>query len=121
MIVGGLHQKAGVQTGTYDWDVTDLPAGTYYLYATITDPGGMGKAYAPGVVVIPSLPQTGKIVITPTPTLTTILPTSESGGGTKFMVHLNAVPKADVIVPISSTNAREGKVTPTSLTFTPQN
>jgi hypothetical protein len=121
MIVGGLHQKAGAQSGTYNWDVTDLPAGAYYLYATITDPGGMGKAYAPGAVVIQSLPQTGKIVITPTPTLTTILPTSESGGGTKFMVHLNAVPKADVIVPISSTNAREGKVAPESLTFTPEN
>ena len=35
LIVDGLRQVAGVQTGSYVWDVTALPPGAYYIYAVI--------------------------------------------------------------------------------------
>jgi hypothetical protein len=117
LIVDGLTQSAGTQTGSYIWDVTDLPAGSYYLYATISDAGGMGKAYAPGAVVIPAQTQTGRIVVSAKGNLKT----SEAGVAVKFSVRLGSAPTANVTVPLSSTNSREGTVAPESLIFTPQN
>ncbi|MCL7422219.1 MAG: hypothetical protein M8364_15075 [Methylobacter sp.] len=117
LIVDGITQSAGTQTGSYVWDVTDLPAGTYYIYATINDAGGMGRAYGPGAVVIPSQPQAGSIVVTEN----NYLYTSEGGATAKFKIRLGTAPTANVIVPLSSTNNGEGTVAPASLTFTPQN
>jgi hypothetical protein len=117
LIVNGLTQSAGTQTGSYIWDVTDLPAGSYYLYATISDVGGMSKAYAPGAVVIPAQTQTGRIVVSAKGNLKT----SEAGAAVKFSVRLGSAPTANVTVPLSSTNSREGTVAPESLIFTPQN
>lgn len=117
LIVDGISQGAGTQTGSYVWDVTDLPSGAYYVHATITDAGGTGLAHAPGAVVIPSQPQAGSIVTTTSSTLYT----SEGGKTAKFKVWLGAEPTANVIVPLSSTRSREGAVAPASLTFTPQN
>jgi hypothetical protein len=117
LIAGGLIQHADAQTGSYVWNVTSLPSGTYYLYATITDAGGVGRAYAPGAVVIPNQPQTGKIVIT----ANTHRRTSENGKAVKFNVRLRTAPTANVTIPLSSNNVREGIVAPTSLIFTPQN
>lgn len=116
-IVDGLIQKAGTQTGSYVWDVTNLPSGAYYLFATITDIGGVGKAYAPGALVIPSNPQTGKILITSNK----ILRTFENGATASFSVRLGNAPTANITVPLSSTNMLEGTVSPASLTFTPEN
>ena len=117
LIINGLIQNAGVQTGSYVWDVTNLPSGAYYLYATITDVGGAGKAYAPGALVVPTKLQTGKVVITSNK----ILRTSETGTTANFSVRLGNAPIANVTVPLSSTNVLEGMVTPASLTFTPEN
>ena len=117
LIVDGLTQMAGAQTGSYVWDVTNLPSGTYYLYATITDAGGMGKAYAPGAVVVPIQPQSGRIVVKADRSLRT----SETGTTARFSIRLRNAPKTNVIVPLSSTDVREGTVAPASLTFTPQN
>lgn len=117
LIADGITQSAGTQTGTYVWDVTDLPSGTYYIHATITDAGGTGLARAPGAVVIPNQPQAGGIVVTANNNLYT----SESSATAKFKIRLGAAPTAQVVVPLSSTNSREGTVAPASLTFTPQN
>jgi hypothetical protein len=117
LIVDGITQNAGTQTGSYVWDVTELPPGTYYIYATISDAGGMGSAYAPGAVVVPNEQQAGKIAVT----AKNNLKTSETGATVKFTVRLGTAPTANVIVPLSSTNNREGAVEPASLTFTPQN
>jgi hypothetical protein len=117
LIAGGLIQQADAQAGSYVWNVTSLPSGTYYLYATITDAGGVGRAYAPGAVVIPNQPQTGKIVVT----AKTHRRTSENGKAVKFSVRLRTAPTANVTIPLSSNNVQEGTVAPTSLIFTPQN
>jgi len=117
VIIDGLRQAAGTQAGSYVWDVTALPVGTYYVYAVIYDAKGMGRAYAPGAVVITPPQQAGKIVVTAGHKLTT----SENGGTASFTVKLGNAPVADVEVPVSSSSPREGAVNPASLTFTPQN
>lgn len=47
--------------------------------------------------------------------------TTEQGTIGRFTVALNAEPSANVTIPLSSSDATEGKVSPASLTFTPDN
>lgn len=117
LIVDGLRQPSGVQTGSYTWDVTALAPGAYHVYAVIYDARGLGQAYAPGSVMIPAASPTGGIAVS----TANILFTSEKGTTATFKVRLNNAPKADVIVPLISSNTREGLPTPAALTFTPKN
>lgn len=117
LIVDGLRQTAGAQGGTHVWDVTALPPGAYYVYAVIYDAKGLGRAYAPGAVVVPASPQSGKIVVT----AKDLMRTDEAGGTAKFVVRLGKAPTADVVLPLSSTRPSEGAASPASLTFTPKN
>jgi hypothetical protein len=117
LIIDGLHQSAGSQAGTYVWDVTALPSGTYYVYAIIYDAKGVGRAYAPGAVVIPPAQQTGQVVVN----AATLLSTSEAGAQATFTVSLGSAPTANVVVPVSAQQPKEGLITPASLTFTTSN
>ena len=117
LIVDGLRQGAGTQSGSYVWDVTNLAPGAYHVYAVIYDAKGVGKAYAPGAVVIPNPQQVGSIVVVAGKKLQT----SEDGRTAAFTIRLGKAPTANVTIPLSSSNAREGTVTPASLTFTAQN
>ena len=117
LIVDGLRQSAGTHTGSHVWDVSALAPGAYYVYALIYDPRGVGRAYAAGTVVVPSPTPQGSLVVTPG----TASATTEAGGSVSFNVRLGSAPRADVLVPLSSSNAREGVATPASLVFTPQN
>lgn len=117
LIVDGLRQPAGAQTGSYVWDVTSLAPGAYYVYAVIYDAKGMGRAYAPGALVIPNPSQNGSIVVTAGNKLIT----SESGKTAAFNIRLGHAPTAEVIVPLSSTKPREGLTSPENIVFTPQN
>jgi hypothetical protein len=49
------------------------------------------------------------------------LVTSENGSTTSFSIQLDTPPTADVTIPLSSSNAGEGTVSPPSVTFTPAN
>ena len=117
VIVDGLRQSAGMQSGSYVWDVTDMASGTYYVYAAIYDAKGMGRAYAPGALVIPSADQVGSITVTAGKNLRT----SEDGLSASFNVRLGREPTASVEVPLWSGNVHEGTPSPASLTFTPKN
>ncbi|AOX99686.1 hypothetical protein BJP62_03980 [Jeongeupia sp. USM3] len=117
VIVDGLHQAAGSQAGTYVWDVTDLPVGTYYLYGVIYDAKGVGKAYAPGAVVIPPATQSGKIVVAAGQNLVT----NEDGGNVAIKVRLGTQPTKDVVVPLTPSSSREAYTKPAQLVFTSQN
>jgi len=117
LIAGGLSQAVGIQSGSYVWDVTNRPAGTYYIYATISDARGVGSAYAPGALVIPNQPQTGKVLVSAASGLST----SENGTTAKFSFRLGSAPSADVVVPVSVNNPREGGVNPASVIFTKNN
>lgn len=117
LIVDGLRQSAGTQAGSYVWDVTSLGAGAYYVYAVIYDAKGVGRAYAPGAVVIPNPTQAGSIVVTAGNNLRT----SEDGKTTAFNIVLGRAPTADVVIPLSTSDPSEGAASPPSLTFTPQN
>ena len=61
--------------------------------------------------------ETAGITVSPTAGLTT----SENGGTATFTIVLNAPPAADVTIGLSSSDDTEGTVSPTSLTFTPDN
>ena len=117
VIVDGLRQVAGVEAGSYVWDVTNLALGTYYIYGVIYDAKSLGRAYAPGAVIIANPAPAGRIVVT----ADADLHTTENGGTTTFKVRLDNAPTAQVTVPISSTDHNEGVPQPTSLVFTPQN
>jgi hypothetical protein len=60
---------------------------------------------------------TAAIAVTPTSGLTT----SESGGKATFTVALTSQPTSEVHIGLSSSNTKEGTVTPTNLTFTADN
>ncbi len=49
------------------------------------------------------------------------LSTTESGGTASFTVVLTAAPTADVTIPLFSSDATEGTVSPSTITFTPAN
>jgi len=51
----------------------------------------------------------------------TKLITTEAGGTATFSISLTSKPKADVTVPVTSSNTNEGRVTPATLTFTAKN
>jgi hypothetical protein len=116
LIVDGLRQTSGTHSGSYVWDVTPLQPGAYYVYAVIYDTQGVAQAYAPGAVVVPAQPQNGSIVLSKTSVSTT-----EAGGTGQFKLRLGSAPTAPVSIGLSSTNQREGTLSPTQLTFTPDN
>jgi hypothetical protein len=117
LIVDGFHNAAGSHSGEYEWDVTDLPVGTYYVYGVIYDVMGYGKAYAPGAVVIAPPAPTGTVVVT----AGNNLKTSEAGQSVSFTVRLGSAPTANVILPVLSSRPQEGIPTVAQLVFTPQN
>jgi len=117
LIIDGIRQTAGTQSGDYVWDVAALEPGAYYVYGMIYDARGVGRAWAPGAVVIVPPVQTGSIAVTTADPLYT----KEDGSRSTFMVQLGSAPLAEVVVPLSSTNRYEGTVEPVSVRFTPDN
>lgn len=117
LIVDGLTQPAGTVPGTYRWDVSQLAPGAYYVYAVITDPRGVGRAYAAGSVVIPTALQSGRIVVLGTKQLIV----DERGRPSAFSVRLGTPPTASVTLPVNSSAPDEAIVQPTRLVFTPEN
>lgn len=117
LIVDGLRQSSGSNAGNYVWDVTSLAVGNYYIYAIVYDAKGLGKAYAAGSVVIAPATQLGRLVVTAAAGLVT----TEAGAKKTFNIKLFNKPTANVVVPIASTNQKEGVATPNTLTFTPLN
>lgn len=75
----------------------------------------LGAAKAPES--IPPDAGTPGITIAPTAGLVT----TEAGGVATFTVVLNAEPTGEVVVPLASSRAAEGAVTPSSVTFTAAN
>ena len=68
-------------------------------------------------LVFPGANNTPAINVNPTSGLTT----SEAGGMASFTVSLNSLPTDDVTIDLTSSNAAEGTVNPTTLTFTTSN
>jgi hypothetical protein len=48
LIVSGLAASAG----SYTWDLTSVPGGTYYIYAVVTDSLNTNKYYATGPLIV---------------------------------------------------------------------
>lgn len=117
-IVDGIAMEAGVQSGHYDWDITGLPVGVYYVFARVTDAKGSAQAFAPGAVVVRPAQQSGFLVQRRPDRVRT---TTEKGKSVTIAMRLGRAPTANVVIPLSSSRPNEGVVEPASLTFTPQN
>jgi len=116
-IVDGLRHNSGAVASSYDWDVSTLPVGAYYVYGVIYDAKGVGRAYAPGAVVIPPPVQAGAVnVNAANPLLLTAKARSAA-----FHAKLARAPLADVVIPLSSNNTGLAQVSPAQLVFTPMN
>ncbi len=93
------------------------------LYAVVTgaavstDTTGYSGLDAANVSVTNTDNDTAGFTVAPTSGLVT----TEAGGTATFTVQLNSKPLADVVVGLSSSNAVEGTVSPTTLTFTTAN
>lgn len=93
---------------------TATAAGVYYIEVAASN--------------LTAKPTTGEYIvdidISPTPAIqaspSSGLQTTEASGSASFQVVLTTQPTAQVIVAVSSTDATEGVVTPTTLTFTPE-
>lgn len=119
LIVDGIRQASGTQSGSYVWDVSSLSPGAYYIYGMIYDSRGIGRAYAAGTVVVPNPTQSGGIVVTGNNLVTAESSGTNSTLQATFKVRLSTQPAANVTVPLNSSNVHEGAVT-SLLTFTPQ-
>jgi len=87
-------------------DGVDQPMGQRILALTMTANRDAVAYYAgPGFVITP----------------TSGLQTTEAGGTAQFTVALSTQPTANVTLPLASSDATEGTVSPTSLTFTSAN
>ena len=63
LIAEGLKEDLDGVRDTFLWDITTIPDGTYYIYATITDGTSTNNGYSPGSVTIYRTPPT--VIITP--------------------------------------------------------
>ena len=61
---------------------------------------------------------TAALVVSPTPSTTARLRTTEEGGTDTFTVELGSEPTGNVVLAVASGNTSEGTVSPSSLTFT---
>ena len=109
------HSPQTVTVTGLDDDELDLPR-TFQVVTAPTkssDPNYDGLN-APDVQVVNLDDESAGITITPTK----VLYTSENGRTAAFSVVLDGPPTADVSVTLSSSNPREGTVSPARLTFT---
>ncbi|CAM0997366.1 Fibronectin type-III domain-containing protein [Rhodanobacter sp. Root179] len=116
-IVDGLRQDAGTHDGSYVWNTAGLAPGAYSVYGLIYDDRGMGRSYAPGTVVVPASPQTG-VISAATRSSMELREGRDTGN---FAVSLASQPVAEVVVPLSTSDATEANVTPRQLVFNATN
>ena len=95
-------------------DATDEDAENFSVL--LSNPQGATIADGTGAGTITD-DDTAGITVNPTSGLTT----TEAGGTDTFTVVLNSKPTSDVTVPLASSDTTEGTVSPSSLTFTPEN
>lgn len=117
LIVDGLLEDDLGRYGQYNWNITALASGTYYVYGVIGSGAQSVTHYAPGRVIIPAVVSRGALAVT----APSVLTTSESGGTVTLNLVLDRAPTSDVTVIVTSSNVSEGTVNPTQIVFTPSN
>lgn len=93
--------------------VRTLAPGDYYL--TVKSSSAYGWIGQYRVVVEPSF---NGVTVAPT---SSTLSTDETGQTAAFTVRLDTAPRADVVIPVRSSNTAEGVVSTANLIFTPSN
>ena len=115
-IAAGSTTSAGVVTVTAndnDVDVADKPV---TISGTVS--GGNGVAAPSSVTLTLTDDDTAALVVSPAPSTTARLRTTEDGGTASFTVKLGSEPTGDVVLGVASSDTTEGTVSASSLTFT---
>ena len=88
----------------------------------VTVAGAAANAQGVGAVTGAALTitddDTAAVVVSPAPSTTTRLRTTEAGGTATFTVELGSEPTGNVVLDVASSDTTEGMVSPSSLTFT---
>ena len=115
-IAAGSTTSAGVVTVTAndnDVDVADKPV---TISGTVS--GGNGVAAPSSVTLTLTDDDTAALVVSPAPSTTARLRTTEDGGTASFTVKLGSEPTGDVVLGVASSDTTEGTVSASLLTFT---
>ena len=94
----------------------DAPDRTVTVAATAHNSQGVGAVTGAALAIADD--DTAAVVVSPAPSTTTRLRTTEEGGTATFTVELGSEPTGNVVLAVASGNTSEGTVSPSSLTFT---
>ena len=94
----------------------DAPDRTVTVAATARNSQGVGAVTGAALAIADD--DTAAVVVSPAPSTTTRLRTTEEGGTATFTVELGSEPTGNVVLAVASGNTSEGTVSPSSLTFT---
>ena len=94
----------------------DAPDRTVTVAATARNSQGVGAVTGAALAITDD--DTAALVVSPAPSTTTRLRTTEEGGTAAFEVELGSEPTGNVVLAVASGNTSEGTVSVSSLTFT---
>ena len=94
----------------------DAPDNAVTVAATARNSQGVGAVTGAALTITDD--DTAALVVSPAPSTTTRLRTTEAGGTATFTVKLGSEPTGNVVLGVASSDTTEGMVSPSSLTFT---
>ena len=96
----------------------DAPDNAVTVTVAATARNSQGVGAVTGAALAIADDDTAAVVVSPAPSTTTRLRTTEAGGTATFTVELGSEPTGNVVLAVASGNTSEGMVSPSSLTFT---
>ena len=117
-IVIAAGSTAGTDTATITAVDNDVDAADNAVTVTATLTNSQGAGTVTGASLTLTDDDTAALVVSPTPSTTARLRTTEDGGTDTFTVELGSEPTGDVVLSVASSNIAEGTVSASSLTFT---
>ena len=117
-IVIAAGSTAGTDTATITAVDNDVDAADNAVTVTATLTNSQGAGTVTGASLTLTDDDTAALVVSPPPSTTARLRTTEDGGTDTFTVELGSEPTGDVVLSVASSNTAEGTVSASSLTFT---
>ena len=116
VIAAGSTTSADTATITAVDNDVDAADSDVTVVGTASNSQGAGTVAGASLTITDD--DTAGFAVSPTPSTSSRLRTTESGGMAEFEVKLESEPTGDVVLGVVSSDATEGTVSPTSLTFT---
>ena len=116
-VAAGSTDSAGTVTVTAE--PNDVDAADKSVTVSGTAAGGNNVSDPSAVTLTLTDDDTAGISVSPAPSTTSRLETTESGGTATFAVELDSEPTGNVVLDVASSDTDEGTAAPSALTFTP--